>query len=149
MRKTLPKKLEDGRERTGPFASDPQDGANGKFYIQGPCGAILMIVASDGQDPEAEGWEHVSVSIPNRCPNWTEMCFVKDLFWDEEECVVQFHPPKSEYVNNHPYCLHLWRDLTADVRLPPSHLVGLKDRDTMTNRERMEAWIGRLMGETT
>ena len=25
------------------------------------------------------GWETVSVSLPNRAPNWREMCFIKDL----------------------------------------------------------------------
>ncbi|WP_431309684.1 DUF7694 domain-containing protein [Bradyrhizobium iriomotense] len=71
------------------------------------------------------GWEHVSVSIPRRCPNWQEMCFVKDLFWDEEECVMQLHPPRSEYVNNNRYCLHLWRPTSRAIPTPPSGLVGI------------------------
>jgi hypothetical protein len=75
------------------------------------------------------GWEHVSVSVDGRVPNWQEMCFVKNLFWSDEECVVQFHPPKSEYVNLHPYCLHLWKPLERDVLLPPSLLVGPLKRD--------------------
>ena len=54
------------------------------------------------------------------------MCFVKNLFWGEDETVVQFHPPKSEYVNNHPYCLHLWRNTRTGYKLPPSILVGIK-----------------------
>jgi hypothetical protein len=56
-----------------------------------------------------EGWEHVSVSLGNRCPTWDEMCFVKGLFWDDEDVAIQFHPAKSEYVNFHPFALHLWR----------------------------------------
>jgi hypothetical protein len=40
--------------------------------------------------------------------------------------VVQFHPPKSQYVNCHPYCLHLWRNKNQEVILPPSILVGPK-----------------------
>jgi hypothetical protein len=54
------------------------------------------------------------------------MAFVKDLFWHDDECVVQFHPPKSEYINNHPYCLHLWKP-PYEVKLPPSILVGVKE----------------------
>ena len=73
---------------------------------------------------EAEWWEHVSVSLKHRCPNWQEMCFVKDLFWSEDELVVQFHPPRSDYVNHHPYCLHLWRPLDGHIRTPPSIFVG-------------------------
>jgi hypothetical protein len=37
------------------------------------------------------------------------MCFVKGLFWDDEDVAIQFHPAKSEYVNFHPFALHLWR----------------------------------------
>jgi len=83
----------------------------------------LFIISSGTCDPD---WEHVSVSMEKRCPNWTEMCIIKDLFWDEEETVVQFHPKKSEYVNNHPHCLHLWKKVKHDYDLPPTIFVGLK-----------------------
>lgn len=69
------------------------------------------------------GWEHVSVSLKNRCPTWEEMCVVKDIFWEESECVVEFHPPKSEYVSIHPYCLHLWKKIGAEYELPPKEFV--------------------------
>ena len=58
------------------------------------------------------GWQHVSVSLysyPNTCPRWEIMCAVKDLFWEPEEIVVQFHPKKSDYISMHQGCLHLWR----------------------------------------
>ena len=61
-----------------------------------------------------------------RTPTWGEMCFVKDLFWSEDEMVVQYHPPKSEHVNFHPHCLHMWRSLRMPIPLPPSMLVGPK-----------------------
>ncbi|MDR1409749.1 MAG: hypothetical protein LBJ12_05730 [Oscillospiraceae bacterium] len=72
------------------------------------------------------GWEHVSFSHAKRCPTWDEMCEIKDIFWCDEECVVQFHPPKSEYVNNFPYCLHLWKKIGGRFETPPSIFVGLK-----------------------
>jgi hypothetical protein len=31
------------------------------------------------------GWDHVSVSLPNRCPTWTEMDLVKDTFFSPTE----------------------------------------------------------------
>jgi hypothetical protein len=131
MRNQLDKQVEAGRLRGDhPWASDPWDGANGAFMVMGPNGVTLRIVASDGRHADAMGWEHVSVSLDgmNRCPNWPEMCFVKDLFWDEEEAVIQFHPPRSQYVNHHPTTLHLWRHRlrTAEYVLPPSILVGPK-----------------------
>jgi hypothetical protein len=88
--------------------------------------ADLHIIASWGG-----GWDHVSVSLEHRTPNWTEMSAVKDLFFYEEECVIQYHPPKSEYVNYHPFCLHLWRPQGKTIPLPPSIFVGPKTRDEL------------------
>ena len=62
---------------------------------------------------------HVSVSAKDRCPTWGEMCWVKDQFWGPEECVIQYHPPRSRYVNAHPFCLHLWRPVGLDLPQPP------------------------------
>jgi len=107
------------RMRVGPIGSDGLSGNNGAFLIPTrPGQPPLRVIASDG-----DGWEHVSVSLPNRCPTWDEMCKVKELFWDDEDCVVQFHPPKRDYVNLHPYCLHLWRPIGATIPLPGMALV--------------------------
>jgi len=78
------------------------------------------------------GWEHVSVTkrTKNRnvysLPSWEEMCFIKDLFWSDEDTVIQYHPKKSEYVNNHPYVLHLWKPTNIELPIPNSLLVGIK-----------------------
>lgn len=119
------------RVRYGMFGTGDDYGNNGAFFVPFRPGAVpLKVIASDGlavpdEAPDLAGWEHVSVSLPDRCPTWAEMCRIKDLFWDEEDTVVQFHPPRSQYVNNHPHCLHLWRPLRAAVPLPPSLLVGI------------------------
>ena len=55
---------------------------------------------------------------------WEEMCFIKSLFWSEDDCVIQYHPPKSDYVNNHQYCLHMWRPIEQSLPTPPSFMVG-------------------------
>jgi len=99
----------------------------GCFRIPGrdANGRVLRIIANDGAET---GWDHVSVSLPEspaKCPSWDEMCIVKGLFWDASECVVQFHPPESEHVNNHAGCLHLWRHIDGHVT-PPSILTGIK-----------------------
>jgi len=74
------------------------------------------------------GWEHVSVSINRkRTPSWEIMNFVKDLFWDKEDTVIQFHPPRSQYVSYHPFCLHLWRPIGTEIPLPDPAMVGPKD----------------------
>lgn len=92
----------------------PARGNEGAFLI-----GNLRCIASDG-----EGWEHVSVSLVDRQPTWEEMCYIKNLFWDEEDWVMQFHPAKSEYVNKHPHCLHLWRPVNQDFPKPKRELVG-------------------------
>jgi hypothetical protein len=100
--------------------------ANGVFMVRRK-GMILRMIASSG-----DGWEHVSVSLETRCPTWDEMCFVKDLFWLPTECAVQYHPPEAEHVNNHPYCLHLWRPLEGELRLPPAEFLGNKALGELT-----------------
>ena len=108
------------------------EGLNAAFLIPGPCGSALSIVASDGSDwaecdLPGEPWEHVSVKARDkhlwRAPNWKEMCFVKDLFWTDEEWVLQFHPAKSEHVNTHPAVLHMWRLKTGAIPTPPKRCV--------------------------
>jgi len=106
------------RVKEGAMGSDESFGNNGCFII--PFRSYdFTIIASDGM-----GWEHVSISLRNRCPNWEEMCWFKELFWDEDDVVVQYHPAKSDYVNNHPNCLHLWKPMDAELPIPPSLLVG-------------------------
>lgn len=101
-------------------ASDDSNGNNGAFRVKLKGGQHVHVVASDGL-----GWEHVSVSRRDRCPTWDEMCQVKALFWDEEDCVVQYHPPRADYVNNHPNCLHLWRPINVEIPRPIKVLVGV------------------------
>jgi hypothetical protein len=97
----------------------------GLFFIPSPTDTkrILKVICA----PMEDDWQHVSVSLPNRCPNWTEMSYIKDLFWEDEDTVIQFHPKKTHYINNHPYVLHLWKKSGEEIELPPSILVGLKD----------------------
>lgn len=100
---------------------------HGIFFVPFENNELKVIISAGNQT----GWEHVSVSLKNRCPNWREMCHVKDLFWSEEEVVVQFHPKKSEYVNNHPTCLHLFKHTSLDFPTPPSILIGIKGLEDM------------------
>jgi len=126
----FPPSLDEYRIENGPWGSKPGDDF-GAFQIPGPCGERLTIIASPGDAHQNIPWEHVSVSTRHRCPYWKEMCFVKDLFWDEEEPVMQLHPPKSTWVNNHNFCLHLWRPLDGNIPLPPAIAVGYKALGTL------------------
>lgn len=125
MRKGVPAILNANRLPIPGVQNNALLGFNGAFQINGPCHTSLRIVASDAtHEREKYPWEHVSISTHNRCPNWEEMCFVKELFWDDEETVVQYHPAKSNYINRHPYCLHLWKPVLAVLPLPPTIMIG-------------------------
>src|SRR5262245_7855102 len=115
MREELPAILEIARVREGPYGT--QRGVAGAYRLK-RNGVELLIIASDGM-----GWEHVSVSTEFRPPLWEEMCWVKDLFWGEDECVLQYHPPRTQYVNVHPHCLHLWKPYRTVVPVPPTKLL--------------------------
>lgn len=115
---------EGARVTTGDLATDRSAGNNGAFVFASPIPRRrLWVIASDGA-----GWEHVSVSVlgqPKKTPTWLEMCAAKDAFWDEEDTVIQIHPPRSCYVNFHPGCLHMWRSSgEAFGPVPPPALVG-------------------------
>ena len=81
------------------------------------------------------GWDHVSVAPLKKkiVPSWEMMCKVKDIFFKPDEAVIQIHPPKDEYVNNMPNCLHLWRSNDKKMILPPSFMVGLRKGQTMAD----------------
>jgi len=116
--------------------SDDSYGSNGVFILprEGKTkGLYFYCVACDEM-----GWEHVSVTMlqEQRCLTWEEMCYIKSVFWDDEEAVMQLHPPKSMWVNYHPYCLHLWRPIGAKIPLPPSIMVGNKRLNTNENTTR-------------
>ena len=109
------------RIRTGLFGSTNEHGNNGHFNITSlKLKRILKVVASDG-----DGWEHVSVSLHDRCPTWDEMSTVRNMFWGPDDLVVQLHPTHDQYVNNHEYTLHLWRkkDTNNFVEMPPKYMV--------------------------
>ena len=63
-----------------------------------------LVATHDGE------YDHVSVSPfnPRIIPTWDMMCELKDLCFKPEDEAYQIHPPKSEYVNIMPNCLHLW-----------------------------------------
>lgn len=80
----------------------------------------LCVVASNGAS-----WDHVSVSIfgVERCPKWKEMQHIKELFFEPSEVVMQLHPAQKDYINIHPYVLHLWRPQKVEIPLPPKIMV--------------------------
>lgn len=100
------------------------DGLRADIHIGGWDGSVICSWQG--------GWEHCSISpyAKRIMPDWDSMCELKSIFWNDDEAVIQIHPPKAEYVNNLPNCLHLWRCYYKDMLLPPSCFVGIKKGQT-------------------
>jgi hypothetical protein len=107
------------RIREGKMASDDTSGWNGCFLI--PLdGQLYHVIISDGM-----GWRHVSIrnAQKNVVPSWGIMCRLRDLFFSDDAWVVQFHPPAEEYIDDHPWTLHLWESLDEPMPHPSIVLV--------------------------
>lgn len=113
MRKVAGKVLESMRRKHPTLGLTPVGSLYGFFHN----GKLSVI--SSGEVHPGMPWEHVSVSLVDRCPTWNEMSFVKDLFWLPTETVIQIHPPKLQHINYHEFCLHLWRNVNQQIILPP------------------------------
>jgi len=95
----------------------------------------MRVIASSGKDmPEPYGFDHVSVSLSNRCPTWEEMDYIKRLFFKDDEIAYQLHMPTAANISFHPYCLHIWRPVGVAIPLPPPDTVG--------------PWTDKVAGET-
>lgn len=91
------------------------DARNGAFELPVPGRpTVLRILAASGG-----GWDHVSVSLSDRCPTWPEMEHVKRTFFEADEVAMQLHVAESEHINVHPYVLHIWRPHNQKIPLPP------------------------------
>lgn len=116
-------------------AEAPNDGMGG-WYYDSTSGKRLNFIFSYQM-----GWEHLSVSMPSKTPTWDMMCRMKDIFWNEDETCVEYHPAKSQYVNMHSHCLHIWRPIYCKefctdpeskeelLPVPPHLLVGFRDEE--------------------
>lgn len=95
------------------------DGTCGAFAFRSRVdgGELHCIASSEG------GWDHVSVSRLNRCPNWLEMEQVARLFFADDEWAVQYHVPAVSHINLHPYTLHWWRPSAQALPTPPADFV--------------------------
>lgn len=134
MRNTPNMKAEVRRAGKMPgMESDITSGNNGLFVVNSfsRTGLVLCCIVSD-----CGGWEHVSVSVlaratgaPARClPTWEEMEQIRELFWTDDEWVVQYSPARQEKIN----CgevLHLWKPVGSEpcwLPVPPPEFIGPK-----------------------
>ena len=101
MKRPLPSRVDEHRV-AGPY------GTHSGACVLKTGSAHLRCIFSNGL-----GWDHVSVSLPTRCPTWAEMEFIKRTFFADDETAMQLHVPLAEHISHHPYCLHIWRPQSA------------------------------------
>jgi hypothetical protein len=95
----------------------------GMFDLPYPRTSVTLRCIASSDD----GWDHVSVSLKNRTPNWAEMEFVKRAFFAPDETAMQLHVPAADHINCHPNCLHLWRPNDGrEIPRPPAEFVAPK-----------------------
>ncbi len=97
------------------------DSGNGFFKVHVNGRSFKVIASTD------EEWEHVIVSLwsvrGKISPGWEDMNIIKKMFFDPGEQVVQYDPINMEYIQKHPYCIHLWRATRENIPSPPTDFV--------------------------
>lgn len=74
----------------------------------------LSVIVTGGLHSDGRKWLHFSVARPDRLPTWDDLKETKRLFLGPERKAIQVIPKDSQYVNIHPYCLHLFACLSDD-----------------------------------
>lgn len=91
----------------------------GSFLVDRTVGAgPLRVIAS-----WMMGWDHASVSLPNRTPRYQEMKLVKRIFFRSDEWAYELHPPESDYISINDNVLHLWRPHDHIMPPPPRFMI--------------------------
>ena len=116
----------------------PIEYKKGKVKINQDIDKALHFIFSWGE------WEHLSVSTPVKTPTWEQMCKMKEIFWKDDEVCMELHPKKEEYVNNHPYCLHIWRPIGVEIPTPPSILVGFRTGKEFEDIQKIKEYADKM-----
>jgi hypothetical protein len=131
-----------------PGMHDDGDDTCGAFEIPSQTSTnFLRVIASVGA-----GWDHVSVSLQHRNPYWSEMEYIRRMFFDPDEAVMQYHAPIRDYVDgsypgNCATCLHMWRPHDVPIPTPPKWMIGGMSHEEAT-RAAMEHMAQRNKNRT-
>ena len=71
----------------------------------------------------AVGNTSVSPEKSKQTPRWEEMCKIKELFFEDDETVIQYIVAKKDNINVKENCLHLWKPTNQTVPMPPKCFV--------------------------
>lgn len=79
---------------------------DGAHYVQALT--MMSVIVSGDTERDGKRWIHLSIAHPTRLPTWEELVDAKEWILGREAYAVQVIPPRERYVNQHPFCLHLW-----------------------------------------
>lgn len=74
----------------------------------------MTVIISGAREEDGKRWVHLSVARPDRLPSYHELVAVKETFIGAERKAISVFAPRSEHVNIHEYCLHLWHCVDGD-----------------------------------
>ena len=117
----------------------PIEYRKGKVKVNQNIDEALQFIFSKGLE-----WEHLSVSTPVKTPTWEQMCKMKEIFWGDDEVCMELHPKKEEYVNMHPYCLHIWKPIGVEIPTPPSILVGIRKGKELEDIQKIKEYAEKM-----
>ena len=84
----------------------------------------LAVIRSENVEKDGKNWIHVSVSRRSKVPSYDDLKLVKKLFIGDDLEAYQVFPKKSNHVNIHEYCLHLWATDSGPVLPDFTHGTG-------------------------
>jgi hypothetical protein len=90
----------------------------GEGFALREIGGGLRVIVDCEMRADGSPWLHVSYSRKDWTPTHDDTCKVKAAFIGDRYAYAVF-PPKSEYVNIHAHCLHLWARMEGDGRVLP------------------------------
>lgn len=111
-----PIKGDDYRPRALPAGWERMaDAFDGAVYAYRAIEGFMTVILSVAREEDGRRWLHVSLARPERLPSWDDLRMIKDLFIGKDKLAVQVLPPTSNWVNEHPYCLHLFHCLDGAI----------------------------------
>lgn len=98
-----------------------KDGLEGRFWV---VSKTTSVIASCLEYDDKNYWVHLSVARKTEMPSFELLKKIKE-FVIGDRWAVQVFPPSGEYVNIHPYCLHLYAPADENYRpLPDFRIMG-------------------------
>lgn len=99
-----------GYDLTTPLIMDEKTASNivaSAGWRHQPTG--LIITAGIENTPRWGPLLHVSMSYADHLPAWEDIKAVREAFFPLDIDTAMILPRESDYVNVHPYCLHVWQ----------------------------------------